>query len=202
MIYAKNILIILFGEQIFHLFGIMSCIKNEIMKKIAFFAVLIFLTSACNNQPNVNNPTNWLRGELVPVVSPFNENDTVLAMKVKYNFHSDYNGKTFYILKNNNSKAIQNKLFSILDDEGNRLDSLEICRCDRKSGCDGRTFIILYPRKTLSDLSPEVLKCEEVLEEREINAIISLPIAILAGVLAIIAVTILTLLLKKKMKEE
>ena len=51
-----------------------------------------------------------------------------------------------------------------MDDEGNRLDSLEICRCDRKSGCDGRTFIILYPRKTLSDLSPEVLKCEEVLD--------------------------------------
>ena len=97
------------------------------MKKILFLALLTLSFVACNTYPyEIINPGNWLRGELVPVVSPFNENDTVLAMKVKYNFHSDYNGKTFYILKNNNSKAIQNKLFSILDDEGNRLDSLEI----------------------------------------------------------------------------
>ncbi len=45
-------------------------------------------------------------------------------------------------------------------------------------------------------------KCDEVLEEREINAIISLPIAILVGCLAIITIIILALLLKKKMKKE
>lgn len=122
------------------------------MKKIAFLAVLVVLSSACNYKPEVSNPSNWLRGKLVPEVSPFNENDTVLAMKVKYMFPSDYNGRTYYILKYNNSNAIQNKLLSILDNDGNRLDSIEICKYYDK------TFT-LYPLKTLSDLPTEVLDC-------------------------------------------
>ena len=101
--------------------------------------------SSCNYHYKTINPTDWLCGELVAEVSPYDPNDTVVAMKVKYDFHSDMNGLTYYLLKDRS-------MYYLLDSDRRRKDSIEMCIYYNKP-------FVLYPNKSLSDLPPEVLEC-------------------------------------------
>ena len=134
------------------------------MKKCIFLFVLAVAFIACNKQPQPDcgtypycisdfsiHPDNWICGTLRPEPSPFDENDTVVAMKIKYVYDSDMNGLTYFTTKNK-------ELFSLFDESGNREDSIFICTHNGKS-------FVLYPYKSVSDLSPEVIKCD--IQERE-----------------------------------
>ena len=125
------------------------------MKKSLFILVLAVAFIACNNKPPQDcddypyciddysiHPDNWLCGRLKAEPSPFNEKDTVVAMTIKYVYHSDMNGLTYFITKNK-------ELFSLLDESGNRKES--ILMCDYKGGYSFQTSFFLYPCKSITD---------------------------------------------------
>ncbi len=115
------------------------------MKKLFIFSLLLMSVSACNYHYETINPS-YLCGKLIPQPSPYDANDTVVAMKVNFPFHSDMNGLTYFLLK-------ENEMISILDREGKRKDSVIL------SAYFSRTFI-LYPNNTLLDMPQEALKCD------------------------------------------
>ncbi len=132
------------------------------MKKCVLLYVLAVAFMACNNkQPQYCDsypycisdysihPENWLCGRLKPEPSPFDENDTVVAMAVKYVYSSDMNGMTYFITRNK-------ELFSLLDESGKRKESIEM------NEYKGKNFMnmpfVLYPYKSIEELpSPEIL---------------------------------------------
>lgn len=74
----------------------------NIMKRIVFFAVSLMLFTACdpNSFVKKQNPTDWLEGQLVLVVNPYNSSDSVLAINVKWGlFPSDMNGREYVLTR-------------------------------------------------------------------------------------------------------
>lgn len=126
------------------------------MKKLILFLFTTIILISCNKQPQQDcgtypycisdfsiHPDNWLCGRLKAEPSPFDEKDTVVAMTIKYVYQSDMNGLTYYITKNK-------ELFSLLDESGNRKESILMCTHNGKK-------YVLYPYKKVKDLPPEIV---------------------------------------------
>ena len=139
------------------------------MKKFLFFLLSAITFIACNNTHHKGcddypycitdysiHPDNWLCGRLKAEPSPFDENDTVVAMTIKYVYHSDMNGLTYFLTKNK-------EMFNLRDESGKRKESLLM------NDYRGKNFknmpFILYPYISIEDLPSEVIKCD--LQERK-----------------------------------
>ena len=137
------------------------------MKKLILFLFTTIILISCNKQPQQDcgtypycigdysiHPDNWLCGRLKPEPSPFDKNDTVVAMMIKYVYHSDMNGLTYFITR-------KKEMFSILDESGNRKESIELN--DYKGNNFNNIPFILYPNKSIEDLPSEVISSDGVL---------------------------------------